>query len=73
MKFREYGKTGMKLSVIGCGGTKYDGEKSIEENAQRLIYGYEKGINHFDSYNYGDCEKIIAYALKQLPKNSYYT
>jgi uncharacterized protein len=76
MKYREFGNTGKKLSVIGCGGAKFSNEKTIEENAERLLHAHSLGINHFDSspgYNYCNCEDIVGYAVRQLPANSFYT
>ena len=49
MRYKEFGKTGKMLSVFGFGGAKFRNGKSVEENAERVIYAYEKGINHFDS------------------------
>ncbi|MHB1154562.1 MAG: aldo/keto reductase [Eubacteriales bacterium] len=76
MRYNEYGKTGIALSVIGCGGTRFDSEKSIEENADRLVYAYSKGVNHFDSapgYDHYRNEDIIASAFSQMDRNKIFT
>lgn len=75
MRYKDFGSTGKKLSVFGCGGTRFDMEKSIEEHADKIIYAHSKGINHFDTtphYNYNRCEDIYAQAIKSLPRDTYY-
>lgn len=77
MVYKEYGKTGKKLSVVGNGGTKrFNKELSIEKNAEILLYSFEQGINHFDTcefYNHSGCEDIYGHAIKQLKRNSFYS
>ena len=76
MIFKEYGKTGKLLSVVGNGGTKrFSKERSIEENAEILLYSFEQGINHFDTgefYNHTNCEDIYGHAIKQLKRDTFY-
>lgn len=75
MRYNEYGMTGKKLSLIGCGGAKYKRNGlTIEENADLLLYAHSKGINHFDCCRgYAKSEDVVSLALKQLPRNSFYT
>lgn len=74
MRYNDYGKTGINLSVIGLGGARYDNDQSIEENSELLLYAYSKGINHFDCCpGYRCSEEVVGHAIKQLPKNSFYT
>ena len=48
MIYKEYGKTGIKVSAVGFGGMRFDEKKSNEENAELLLYAKEKGSNYFD-------------------------
>lgn len=77
MIYREYGKTGAKVSVVGFGGMRFDESKSNEENAQLLLYAQSKGINYFDTapiYCSDTSEDIFGVALKQMAesRDSYY-
>ena len=84
MKFREFGNTGMKISVIGLGtwqigGTstfagKQIGWGNINDNiaAEVLNTAYDQGINFFDSadtYGRGKSEILIGKILKDRRKN----
>lgn len=77
MIYKEYGKTGKKLSVVGNGGTKrFDRELSVEENEEILLYSFEQSINHFDAcefYNHSGCEDIYGHAIKQLKRDTFYS
>ena len=77
MIYREYGKTGAKVSVVGFGGMRFDESKSNEENAELLLYAQSKGINYFDTaptYCGDTSEDIFGIALKQMAesRDSYY-
>lgn len=75
MKYNKFGQTGIELSVIGLGSSRYNKNwKSIAENADLLLYAHDKGINHFDCCpGYTSSEEVVSIAIKQLPKNSFYT
>jgi len=66
LRQRQYGQTGVKLSIIGFGGILVDG--SEQQHANRLVAeAFEKGANDFDvSPTYGDAELKLGPALKQL-------
>jgi len=69
MRTSEYGKTGKQVSAIGFGGMRFDMSKSLEANAELLLYAQAKGINYFDSaphYCDGKGEEIFGIALKQM-------
>jgi len=75
MRYKTFGKTEKQLSVFGCGGTRFDKDKPIEEHAERILYAHSKGINHFDTsphYNYNRCEDIYAETIKSLRRDTYY-
>ena len=73
MRYKEFGSTGKMLSVYGFGGAKFRNDKSVEENADRVVYAYEKGVNHFDSNNgYTDSEEIFALAMRNFKRDTYF-
>lgn len=73
MRYNQFGKTGIELSVLGFGGAKFRNGKSNEENAERVLYAIDRGVNHFDSgVGYTNSEEIFGLAVKQLPRNSFY-
>ena len=61
---RNYGKTGVKLSIIGFGGIVVDGAE--QKHANRVVAeAFEKGVNYFDvSPTYGDAELKLGPALE---------
>ncbi len=65
---RKYGKTGVKLSIIGFGGIVVDGAE--QQHANRVVAeAFEKGVNYFDvSPTYGDAEFKLGPALKPYRK-----
>ncbi|MHB1484311.1 MAG: aldo/keto reductase [Saccharofermentanales bacterium] len=73
MRYKEFGSTGKKLSVFGFGGAKFRNGKSVEENAQRVVYAFEKGVNHFDSNaGYTDSEAVFSLAMRNFKRNEYF-
>ena len=66
---RQYGRTGVKLSIIGFGGIVVDGAR--QQHANRLVAeAFEKGVNYFDvSPTYGDAELKLGPALEPYRKN----
>ena len=73
MRYKEFGKTGKMLSLFGFGGAKFRNGKSVEENAEQVIYAYEKGVNHFDSNSgYTDSEEIFSLALCNFKRDTYF-
>ena len=79
MHYRELGKTGVKVSVLGMGGMRYperceNGHWTINEDlALPLIKkSYELGVNYYDSapyYNNSNSHKILAKGLKGFREN----
>jgi len=66
---REYGKTGIKLSIIGLGGIVV---KDVEQTVANTIVAeaVERGVNYFDvAPMYGNAEQILGPALKSYRKN----
>lgn len=73
MRYKEFGSTGKKLSVFGFGGAKFRNGKSVEENAECVIYAYENGVNHFDSNpHYTDSEEVFSLAMRNFKRDTYF-
>ncbi|MEA2022410.1 MAG: aldo/keto reductase, partial [Candidatus Caldatribacteriota bacterium] len=74
MIYKEYGKTGEKVSAVGFGGMRFDTLKSKKENAELLRYANSKGINYFDTAPYycnDQSEDIFGIAFKNMPTDFY--
>ena len=77
MQYKEYGKTGKKVSVIGFGGMRFrkeDYEKSFEASAMAVRRASQLGINYFDTapfYCEDKSEEIMGEAFKDMP-NAFY-
>jgi aryl-alcohol dehydrogenase-like predicted oxidoreductase len=65
---REYGKTGVKLSIIGFGGIVV--KDARQQHANRVVAeAFEKGVNYFDvAPTYGDAELKLGPALEPYRK-----
>lgn len=73
MRFNEFGSTGKMLSAFGFGGAKFRNGKPNEENAERVLYAYEKGVNHFDSSEgYGNSEEVFSLAVRNLKRDTFF-
>ncbi|NSW90710.1 MAG: aldo/keto reductase [Firmicutes bacterium] len=63
MKYRSYGKTGEKLSIIGFGGIIVMNESQQDAN-NFVAEAIEKGVNYFDvAPSYGNAEERLGPAL----------
>lgn len=64
MQYREYGSTGVSLSVVGFGGICVKDESG--DDARRMVEtARERGINYFDvAPQYGNAEVMLGPALK---------
>ena len=64
MQYRQLGRTGERLSVIGFGGMLVKGESQAEAD-RRVASAVDRGVNYFDiSPMYGDAEERLGPALK---------
>ena len=65
---REYGKTGVKLSIIGFGGIVV--KDAEQQHANRVVTeAFEKGVNYFDvAPTYGNAELKLGPALEPYRK-----
>lgn len=75
MKYRIFGKTGLKTSALGIGTMRFPliDEKAKEVDEEKAIeliqYSLEKGINYIDTaytYHNGKSEEIVGRAIKSI-------
>ncbi len=75
MKYRNLGKSGLKVSEISLGSWLTYGNSVEKERAVNTIEkAYDLGINSFDTanaYATGEAEKIVGPALNNYPRDSY--
>ena len=71
MLYREYGKTGIKLSSLGFGCMRFP--ESYEETAEIVRYAIDNGVNYFDTaYGYPKSEEKLGQALKDGYRDKIY-
>ena len=76
MKYRNVGKSGLKVSEIAVGSwmTALNGNKEQETAKEVIKLAFDKGINFFDcadAYSGGEAEKFLGEVLKDYPRSSY--
>ncbi|MCZ0703102.1 voltage-dependent potassium channel beta subunit [Natronobacillus azotifigens] len=75
MKYRNLGRSGLKISELSLGSWLTYGNSVEAKKATNIIkQAYEVGINSFDSanvYAQGEGERIVGKALEQYPRESY--
>jgi predicted aldo/keto reductase-like oxidoreductase len=70
MRYKEFGKTGKKVSVLGFGGMRFD-SKDEETSVRAVQRAAELGVNYFDTapgYCEDTSETFIGKALSSLPE-----
>lgn len=78
MEYRTLGKTNLKVSALGFGGSSLGGAfKRIDESeAIRTVHtALAEGINYFDTapfYGLTKAEEVLGRALKGIPRNRYH-
>jgi len=71
MQYRDFGKTGWKVSEISFGGWQIGGQWSaVDDGAsiRTLLHAYERGVNFVDTaelYGAGHSEEVIGESLRQ--------
>lgn len=75
MVYREFGKTGKKVSILGFGGMRFDEQAirkgNLEDSARLMAEAYDLGLNYFDTApNYVDdkSEDIFGMAFKEIDR-----
>jgi len=69
MIYKEYGKTGKKVSALGFGGMRFKDGESKEKSAEAVIRAVELGVNYLDTapfYCHDRSEDILGIAIKQI-------
>jgi aryl-alcohol dehydrogenase-like predicted oxidoreductase len=67
MKYRNLGKSGLKVSEIGLGSLEFGGRLNEQESVSVINHALDLGINFIDTadvYNEGRAEEFIAKAIK---------
>lgn len=79
MYYKEYGNTGIKVSAVGLGCMRFDGEDvragRLEKCAEIPLYALEQGINYWDTapkYCDDRSEEIVGLALAQVDRSRVY-
>jgi aryl-alcohol dehydrogenase-like predicted oxidoreductase len=73
---REFGKTGVKVSVIAQGGARMDLHPTVAEAADHVRRVYDLGLTYFDcarAYWGGKSEEAYGIGLKGVRKNVFLT
>lgn len=76
MKYRNVGKSGLKVSEIAVGSWMTDlaGSEKKEVAEKTIRLAYDKGVNFFDcadAYSGGEAEKFLGEVLREYPRSSY--
>ena len=76
MKYRNVGKSGLKVSEIAVGSwmTDLNGNEKAGIAEQTIREAYNKGVNFFDcadAYSGGEAEKFLGRILSDYPRSSY--
>ena len=67
MLYREYGKTGIKLSVIGFGGMRFPDVENEKASVELVLAAFEAGVNYFDTAP-GYCKDLSEVRVGQAVK-----
>ena len=82
MEYREFGKTGLKPSLLGFGCMRFptklneEGNRVIDsEEAEKMLdYAYKNGITYFDTaypYHGGESEVVLGNAMKKYDRSTF--
>lgn len=76
MKYRNVGKSGLKVSEIAVGSwmTQLTNTAQVDTAKEVISLAYDRGVNFFDcadAYSGGDAEKFLGDVLKDFPRSSY--
>jgi len=73
---KEFGKTGVKVTIIAQGGARMDLHPTVQEAAAHVRRVYEMGVTYFDcahSYWNGKSEEAYGLGLSEVRKNIFLT
>lgn len=76
MKYRNVGKSGLKVSEISLGSWMTALQDSAAQDVARdtIRLAYDRGVNFFDcadAYSGGEAEKFLGAVLREYPRSSY--
>lgn len=66
MQYRDFGRTGVKVSALCLGTMNFGGKTPPDESIRIMDAAFEAGINFFDTanvYNAGESEKVVGQAI----------
>ena len=78
MQYRDFGRTGWKVSEIAFGGWQIGGQWGNvvdDESVDTLLYAFDKGINFVDTaelYGSGRSEQVIGRAIREFKGGKIY-
>ena len=79
MIYKEYGRTGKKVSAVGFGGMRFSEEAyragDLESCAGVVRRAFELGVNYFDTapnYCGENSQKILGLAFSHMPREKFY-
>jgi predicted aldo/keto reductase-like oxidoreductase len=70
MKYRDFGKTGLKISALGFGAMRLpekEGHVEVDKAVEVIHRAFELGVNYIDTayfYNHHESEVVVGKALK---------
>ncbi|CEQ11548.1 aldo/keto reductase [[Clostridium] sordellii] len=70
MRYREFGSTGEKISILGFGCMRFpqtDGKINEDETLKMVRYAIDNGVNYIDTaypYHGGESELVVGRILK---------
>ena len=75
MEYRNLGRSGLKVSVVGIGSWLTFGSSVGEDVTRQCVRtALEAGVNFIDTadiYNYGEAESVLGRVLADVPRKSY--
>jgi len=75
MEYRQYGRTGKKVSVVGFGAMRFENPDDMDSMAEAVYLAYKLGINYFDTapaYCKDKSEDIVGMAVRKMTPGTFY-
>ncbi|MCF7848949.1 MAG: aldo/keto reductase [Kiritimatiellales bacterium] len=75
MIYKEYGKTGKRISAISAGNMRHRKPEDMGASAATMLRAYELGVNYFDTAPYycdDRSEDILGHAVRQMKPGTFY-
>jgi len=71
MEYRQYGKTDVRVSLLGMGAMRFEHPDDFDESAATVLHAFEKGVTYFDTapaYFEDKSERIVGRAVLEMKK-----